>query len=94
VAASAAESRKNNKYAAFSQALIFVPVAIETMGVWALGAFDLIWDLGGWFAVGRSTGCDTFQAEAGCGCSQRKCHLGYESSPQPKDVLLFQDVVR
>jgi len=36
-AASSAESRKISKYADMGQAHIFIPVAMETLGVWGLG---------------------------------------------------------
>jgi len=50
-ASAAAESRKEKKYSLFAPAHIFVPVAIETTGVWGPGASDFIWDLGGRLAV-------------------------------------------
>jgi len=45
-AASSAESRKIIKYSDLSHSHIFIPVAIETMGVWGLGATDLVSALG------------------------------------------------
>jgi len=72
IAGAAAESRKEKKYSAFSPAHIFVPVAIKTMGLW--------WPVG--CPAWQPAGCDTFQTEAGCGCSERKCHLGYGNVPR------------
>ena len=45
-AATAAESRKVAKYADIISGVDFVPVAIETSGVWGEQALDLIQDLG------------------------------------------------
>jgi len=43
--ASSAESRKISKYADLSLSHIFIPVAIEILGVWGSGAMDLVLDL-------------------------------------------------
>ena len=45
-AAAAAESRKVTKYADIISSINFVPVAIETSGVWGVQALGLIQDLG------------------------------------------------
>jgi len=41
-AASSAENRKITKYADLEHSHIFIPVGIETMGVWGLGATELV----------------------------------------------------
>jgi len=45
-AASSAECRKIIKYSDLAHSHIFIPVAIETMGVWGLGATNLVSALG------------------------------------------------
>jgi len=41
-AASSAENRNITKYADLKHSHIFIPVKIETMGVWGLGAAELV----------------------------------------------------
>jgi len=50
-AASVAETCKIAKYSALSPSLHFMPVAIETMGVWDPGAIEFLRNLGGRLAI-------------------------------------------
>jgi len=50
-AASVAETRKVAKYSALSSSHRFIPVAIETMGVWRPGAMEFLKDLGAQLTV-------------------------------------------
>jgi hypothetical protein len=45
-AAAAAEANKRRKYAALEQRFIFVPVAVETSGVWGREGLQFIVELG------------------------------------------------
>ena len=45
-AATAAETRKKNKYESLSRQYTFVPVAIESHGAWGPSAFSLVTQLG------------------------------------------------
>jgi len=49
--AAASVTRKVAKYSALSPSHHFMPVAIETMGVWWSGAMEFLKDLGGQLAV-------------------------------------------
>jgi len=50
-AASSLENRKITKYADLELSHIFIPVGIETMGVWGLGATELVSALGCCLAI-------------------------------------------
>jgi len=50
-AASSAENRKITKYADLEHSHIFIPVGIETTGVWGLGATQLVLALGRRLAI-------------------------------------------
>jgi len=59
-AASSAENRKITKYADLEHLNIFIPVGIEKMGVWGLGATKLVSALGRRLAIYRFLGSQVY----------------------------------
>jgi len=98
--AGASAVRKEKKYSAFAPAHIFVPVAIEIMGVWGSGASDLIRDLGGRLTVqlGDPQAATHFKQRLDVAVLRGNAItvIGTfpEESNKPKDALLVEDVVR
>jgi len=76
---------------------IFVPVAIDTIGVWGSGASDLIRDLGGWLAVqlGDPQPVTHFKQRLDVAGLRENAFLVMGTFPEefftPRDTLLVRD---
>jgi len=103
-AVSEAEVRKSTKYSNFIHSHIFIPLAIETLEVWGLGAIELVNALGRRLleatrkyyplAIISATAYEEYTLSRGA--TFRPCKAPFQPRPPPEGIssqMSFGDVV-